>query len=114
MNIAKFKAKKGLWAAASLLTFCVCWLYPMHFGKEGTYPLGRLWPDFFRGNLDYWLPLTFFSVLFGVLAALFGFAVQALVVIVQRQKAQPGAAPNGDPAAPSGNSGLSEGPPSVS
>jgi hypothetical protein len=109
MNAIKFKTKKGLWMTASILMFGVCWLYPMHFGKEGTYPLGRLWPDFFRGNLGYWLPLAFFSVVFGFVALLVGFAVQASVAFMQRRNAEPGAPPNGGPAMPLGSSGVTEG-----
>ena len=114
MNLTKFKANKGLWVSVSIVTFGICWLYPMHFGKEGTYPLGRLWPDFFGGNLEYWLPLGFFSLVFGVLAVLVGFAVQALVVLVLTRNAQPSAAPNGGPGTPRRNSRVTEGPPSVS
>lgn len=66
----------------------------MHFGKEGTYPLGRLWPDFFRGTLEYWLPLLLFSLVFGLLAALVGFTIQALIVLLQTWNAQRGEAPN--------------------
>jgi hypothetical protein len=39
---------------------------------------------------------------------------QKAVVAAGRQNAEPGAAPNGGPAAPVGNSGVTEGPPSVS
>lgn len=55
----------------------------MHFGKKGTYPLGRVWFDLVRGNYDYWLLAAILSGVFGAFAILFGFAVQALVVVVQ-------------------------------
>jgi hypothetical protein len=120
MKARELKIRKGLWVAASLLMFGVCWLYPMYFSKEGTYPLGKAWSDFFRDcllnfygvpgtgkTLNDWLPLLFLSSVFGILAALVGFAVQALAVIVQEWNAQPGAPPNGGPAAPSSSSEAS-------
>ena len=109
MSLKKFKANKGLWAKGSIVTFGICWLYPMHLDKEGTYPLGRLWPDFFRGHLEYWLPLALLSLVFGVLAVLVGFAVQALVVLVLARNAQPDAAPNVGPSRRVGNSGVPRG-----
>lgn len=47
-----------------------------------------------------------------VLAFSSGFALYALAFYRQRN-AQPGGTPNGGPATPSGNSGVAEGPPSV-
>jgi hypothetical protein len=114
MNLTRFKTKKVLWVATSIFAFGICWLYPMQFGKEGTYALGKLWLDFFRDPSESWLPLAILSVVFGVLGGLVGFAVQALVVIVQRRKAQLAAAPNGGPIAPPRNSAVFGGPPSVS
>lgn len=55
----------------------------MHFGKEGTYPLGKVWFDFVRGNYDYWLFAAVLSGVFGAFAILFGFAVQGLFEVVQ-------------------------------
>lgn len=51
--------------------------------------------------------------------ALFGFVLFPVAVLVfrfwlQRSNAEPGAAPNGGPAEPLGNSGVGGGPPSVS
>src|SRR3981081_3392190 len=113
MNLTSFKTKKALWVATSILAFGICWLYPMHFGKEGTYPLGKLWLDFFRDPAESWLPLAFLSVVFGVLGGLVGFAVQALGVLLQRRRAQLAAALNGGATSP-GNSGVTGGPPSAS
>ena len=52
----------------------------MHW-KDGSYPLGRLWLDFVRGTYDAWLGLAILSLVFGVAAALVGFALQALVAV---------------------------------
>jgi hypothetical protein len=82
--IKRFKTNKLLWGLTSLIVFLLCWLYPMHFGKEGTYPLGRLWFDLFGGSEHgTWVIVAILSGIFGIFAALFGFAVQALVVLVQ-------------------------------
>ena len=48
------------------------------------------------------------------IALLIPFALMGLGLILKRKGAEPGAAPNGGPAAPGCSSGVSEGPPSVS
>jgi hypothetical protein len=49
-----------------------------------------------------------------VLGGLLAGAISNLMIIVLRDRAEPVTAPNGGPAPPLGNSGVTEGPPSVS
>jgi hypothetical protein len=111
MKLRRFRIKKGLWGTVSFLVFLFCWICPMSFDKGACYAPIRLWLDLQRVS-DLW-EVAILSVQFGAFAALIGFTVQALVVILTSRNAEPGPAPNGGPAKPFGNSEVIDGPQSV-
>lgn len=114
MRLRAFKTGKRLWWAVSGFAFVLCWAYPMEADRGApAFPAARLWLDVLQGATGLWDVVVILSVKFGLLAVLLGFVAQAIVARLANRNAQPGAAPNGGPATPMGNSGGSEGPPSV-
>jgi hypothetical protein len=82
-----------------------------------TYPVTKAWEAFFRTleadrGMMFILPMLATQLIFVVAV---GFGVGAVLSLVfGSPDAEPGASPNGGPAAPHRNSGASGGPPSVS
>ncbi len=92
-----------LWRPARTI-YTACWLSAilLYLAMEPAYyytPVGVMLSEYSTLAGGFVLGLIYFS---------------DLSVHFSRAKAKPGAAPNGDPATPGGNSGVTEGPPSVS
>ena len=95
-----------------LLAYCLHWPIPFFLY---CFPVDLIFPNRYRAHAAIipedavaWALL----VLFYLAVALLTSCLHALMT--SRKIAQPGAAPNGGPATPLGNSGATEGPPSVS
>jgi hypothetical protein len=114
MTLRGFKTRKRLWWTVSGLVFVLCWAYPMEADRGAPdFPAAGLWLDVIQGATGLWDEVVLLSVKFGIFAGLVGFVVQATVALLMNRNAQPGGAPNGGPGTPVANSGVSEGPPSV-
>jgi hypothetical protein len=90
MRYRRFKTNRTLWIVFSIPAFVACWLYPCVYDKGGSPLLGRLWLDVLHGRQDFslWVFLAVISVIFAAFAALVGYAVQALIVVLRNRKTQ--------------------------